>query len=91
MFKLSTLRSGKRIWYSNRLRILLNPNSRSSKNSNKNLASCVLHNVLRIEYPNRYTPTETCDIESTENGKIGPGEWRHEKNIFEPLEQHGRN
>ena len=91
MFKLSTLRSGKRIWYSNRLRIFLNPNSRSSRNSDKNLASCVLHTVLRIEYPNRYTPTEICDNESSENGKIGPGECKHKKNIFEPVEQHGGN
>ena len=50
------------------------------------LASCVLHNFLRTESPHRYTPTGTCDIESIENGQIRPGEWRNEKNIFEPLE-----
>ena len=55
------------------------------------LACCVLHNFLRTESPHRYTPTGTCDIESIENGQIRPGEWRNEKNIFEPLEQQGRN
>ena len=49
-------------------------------------ASSVLHNFLRTESPHRYTPTGTCDIESIENGQIRPGEWRNEKNIFEPLE-----
>ena len=55
------------------------------------LASCVLHNVSRTESPHRYIPTGTCDIESMENGQIRPGEWRNEKNIFEPLEQQGGN
>ena len=32
------------------------------------LASCVLHRFLRTESPHRSTPTETCDIESIENG-----------------------
>ena len=55
------------------------------------LASCVLHNFLRTKSPHRYTPPGTCDIESIENGQIRPGEWRNEKNIFEPLEQQGGN
>ena len=55
------------------------------------LVSCALRNYLRTESPNRYAPTGTCDIESTENGQIRPGEWRNEKNIFEPLEQQGGN
>ena len=55
------------------------------------LASCVLHKFLRTESPNRYTPTGICDIESIENGQIRPGEWRNEKNIFEPLGQQGGN
>ena len=35
--------------------------------------------------------TLTCDIESIENGQKRPGEWKNEKNIFEPLEQQRGN
>ena len=71
----------------NRFRIFLTPVAVVPETAVKLvLARFVLHNFLRTESPHRYTPTGTCDIESIENGQIRPGEWRNEKNIFEPLE-----
>ena len=55
------------------------------------LASCVLHNYLRTESPNRYTPPGLCDVKSTETGQLRAGDWRNDNNIFEQLVQQRGN
>ena len=85
--------SGKRVWYSGKqIPNFLTPIAVVPETAVKLvLASYVLHNFLRTESPYRNTPSGTCDIGSTENGQIKPAEWRNERNIFEPMEQQGRN
>lgn len=45
------------------------------------LASCVLHNFLRQEIRQSYTPSRSLDFENIENGTIEEGEWRQDMNL----------
>ena len=65
--------------FANRFRIFLLQSVAPENTIKIVLASCVLHNYLRTESPDRYTPPGFCDVESTETGQ------------FEPLVQQGGN
>lgn len=50
------------------------------------LTACTLHNFLRRNCPNTYTPPNFVDCENVERGEIEPGMWRTGSSPFESCE-----
>lgn len=71
----------------NRFRVFLTPMQLSTESAEKAvLASCALHNFLRENSPNQYTPSGTFDIEDLETGIVQEGSWRSENlNSFQSI------
>ena len=55
------------------------------------LTTCVLHNFLRRNARQTYTPPQSLDLENTENGKLNGGDWRNDNQLTSLLQTYNRH